>query len=129
VLLDIHALASGEFFELSLHGLKGIGKHPIQSVVQIVVLRLRSNNEMVPWWHVYLQTYPIRIAASLVFLGLFDGHAAARDMRMKLLQLICLIPDQVIEVLGLPNVPKGYFERQFHTFILFPVYRLSRRNS
>jgi hypothetical protein len=107
--------------------LKVSGQHPIQSVVQIVVLRLRINDEMVPRWYVYLQTHAVRIATSLVFLGLFDGHAAACDMGMKLLELICLIPDQVIEVLGLLNVPKGYFERQFHTFILFSVYRLSRR--
>jgi hypothetical protein len=127
-MLDIHALASGKLFELSLHGFKGIGKHPIQSVVQIVVLRLRINDEMVPRRHVHLQTHPMRIAASLVFLGLFDGHAAACDMGMKLLQLICLIPDQVIEVLGLLNVPKGYFKRYFHAFVLLSVYRLSRRS-
>jgi hypothetical protein len=57
--------------------------------------------------HPHLQTHPIRIAASLVFVGLFDGHAAACDMGMKLLQLSRLIPDQCVEVLGLLNVPKA----------------------
>jgi hypothetical protein len=106
VVLDVQALAPGKLFELSLHGFKGIGKHPIQRVVQAVMLRPRIDDEIVSRWHAHLQPHPIRIAASLVFVRLFDGHAAARDMGMKLLQLSRLIPDQFIEVLGLLNVPK-----------------------
>lgn len=100
--------------QFALHGFKCVVDDFLERLVSTVIPLPFIGHKLVPWRHGHVNAAAVWIAFIMVVIGLLDCDIAAVNVITKSLKSLCIIQNEIVDLVRFFQTPIRYLNRQLH---------------